>query len=89
MPRTRDQIVIELKRMRRMLREAEDGGAEEVVAKIDELLDERLEQLKAHPPECDCHECRRHVADVLTRRALDPNIASAEEFGRYGIDPRT
>jgi hypothetical protein len=88
MPRTRGQIIDELKRVRLLLLETKEKDLEMLSAKIDELLDERLEQRKAHPPECGCHECLRHVSDVLARRALDPSIASAEEFGRYGIDPR-
>jgi predicted Zn-ribbon and HTH transcriptional regulator len=81
MPRTQQQIVLELRRMRKMCREADDNQLLEFRREIDKLLDERLEQKNVHPPECKCHACHEHVVKVLARRS---DIASVEEFGPLG-----
>jgi hypothetical protein len=89
MPRTQLQVTMELKRLRNKLRQADDAmEALDVLDDIDELLDERLEQKGAHPPDCSCNECDRRVADVLARRlgeCADPrDTAGVDEFGPLG-----
>jgi hypothetical protein len=82
MARRREQIVHELEKLRYELKQADEEHAERKRARIDEVLDERLEQRGAHKPDCGCHECDKHVFDVLAARALgecvDPRDRATE-----------
>jgi hypothetical protein len=89
MTRRREQIVLELQKLRAELRQATPSVAVTKLERIDELLDERLDQKGAHPAECGCWECRKVVWNVLSRRRLgemlDPrDRASVEEWGTVG-----
>ena len=89
MTRRRGQIVLELQKLRAELRQATPSVAVAKLERIDELLDERLDQKGAHPAECGCWECRKVVWNVLSRRRLgemlDPrDRASVEEWGTVG-----
>jgi hypothetical protein len=89
MSRRHSQIVLELTRIRAQLKQATPTVARARLERIDQPLDERLDQKGAHPAECGCWECRKVVWDVLMRRhlgeMLDPrDRASAEEWGTAG-----
>jgi hypothetical protein len=82
MARRREQIVLELKKLRQELKQADAEHAERKRARINEVLDERLEQKGAHKADCGCHECWAHVASVLSARKLgecvDPRDRATE-----------
>ncbi len=85
MPRKREQIVLDLKKLRGELNKTDDQALRRVCMEgIDSLLDERLEERGVHPADCSCHECTDHVARVLSRRVAelsDPRgIASPGEW---------
>jgi hypothetical protein len=89
MTRRREQIVLELQKLRAELRQATPSVAATKLERIDELWDERLDEKGAHPAECGCWECRKVVWNMLSRRhlgeMLDPrDRASADEWGTVG-----
>ena len=89
MTHRREQIVLELQKLRAELRQATPTVAVTKLEQIDQLLDERLDEKGAHPAECGCWECRKVVWNVLSRRRLgemlDPrDRASVEEWGTVG-----
>lgn len=73
MARTQLEVVLELKKTFRDLKQCAEGSQaqEAKQARIDELLDERLEQKGTHPADCSCWECSMHVADVMSRRVAE------------------
>jgi hypothetical protein len=84
MARKREQIVLELKKLLRLeLRQADTEAAERKRRRIDEVLDERLEQKGAHAPDCSCHECWAHVTAVLARRSMG-ELADARDIATPG-----
>jgi hypothetical protein len=88
-PREHSQIVLELKKLRAELKQATPTVARAKLERIDQLLDERLDQKGAHPAECGCWECHDVVWRVLMGRhlgeLLDPrDRASTDEWGAAG-----
>jgi hypothetical protein len=89
MSREYPQIVLELKKLRAELRQSTPTVARAKLERIDQLLDERLDQKGVHPAECGCWECQEVVWDVLRHRhfgeMLDPrDRANTEEWGTAG-----
>jgi hypothetical protein len=89
MTRRREQIVLELQKLAAELRQATPSVAATKLERIDQLLDERMDQKGAHPAECGCWECRKVVWNLPSRRhlgeMLDPrDRASIEELGPVG-----
>ena len=83
------QILRELKKLRAELSQASPAVAPAKLERIDELLDERLDQMGVHPAECGCRECRKVVCDLLMRRHLGElldsrDLASTDEWGTAG-----
>jgi hypothetical protein len=75
---------LEMKRLRMELKQCPPGSeeSERRWERIDELLDKHLEAKGAHPGDCGCWECERHVYDVMSARALgemtDPQDVATE-----------
>jgi hypothetical protein len=82
MARRREQIVHELEKLRFELKQADEEHAERKRARIDEVLDERLEQRGAHKADCSCWECDAHVIAALSARRMgemvDPRDRATE-----------
>ena len=81
----RAQLLEEFESLKVELDECPDDLARKAtVRKIDDVLDQRLQQKGAHAPECDCHECWAAVSAVLTRRRLgeltDPRDVAEGEW---------
>lgn len=91
MPRRRELIIVDLEKARARLR---SGEFENVWVDIDKLLDERLEELGAHPADCSCEACVRRVYEVLNGRSLGEcsdarDVADPAEWGGAGVNGDT
>ena len=75
MARTRQELILEFRKIRTQLRNTDcEKLREACLDGIDALLDERLVQKEAHPADCGCWECERHIYEVMSRRCMGENL---------------